>query len=382
MNNFFLFMKIAYLSTFYPLRGGIAQFNARLLKALSKSGEVRAFTFKRQYPNLLFPGKSQYVQPEDKAEFVNSIPILDTINPLSFYITAKKIKEFQPNIVITKYWMPFFAPSLGSVLKLLKPFAFNIAILDNIAPHEKFPFSKPLNKFFLNQNHSFVVMSNNVLHDLVHLVPDADFIQVSHPLYDNFGEKIEKHKALEILGLPFDKKILLFFGFIREYKGLDILLESISLLPDDYFLVVAGESYISFDKYYDLIDKLKIKDKVKLFVRYISDTEVPLFFSASDVCVLPYKSATQSGIVGIAYHFDTPVIATRVGGLPEMIENYGSGIIVEKGDAKSLAEGITTFFHQNSEQFVNGIKRYKSIASWDYLASRIIKSYSYFLAKK
>lgn len=375
-------MKIAYLSTFYPFRGGIAQFNARLLQALTKFANVQAFTFKRQYPKILFPGETQFVQTQDIAEIVESIQLLDTINPFSYFSTAKEIKKYNPDIVITKYWMPFFAPSLGTVLRQLKRKAFCISILDNVNPHERFPFARLLNKFFLNQNHSFIVMSDAVRKDLLQLKPDANFINVLHPLYDNFGAKVEKDKALTKLGLPKDKKILLFFGFIREYKGLDLLMESLAILPDDYFLVVAGESYTSFDKYNELIDKLNLRNRIKLFVRYIGDDEVPLFFSSADVCVLPYKSATQSGIVGIAYHFDLPVIATRVGGLHEMIEPYGSGILVEKPEANLIANAITKFFAEPIEKFKKGIEKYKSKANWDYLASKIIEEYDYYVSRK
>lgn len=375
-------MKIAYLSTFYPFRGGIAQFNARLLQSLSKYAEVVPFTFKRQYPSLLFPGKTQYVQPAENVEIVNSYPVLDTINPITYFTTARKIKNLNPDITITKYWMPFFAPSLGTVLMQLKSVSFNISILDNISPHEKFPFSNFWNKFFLKQNHSFVVMSEAVLKELLKLVPKANYTIVPHPLYDNFGKKIDRKKALEILGLPEDKKILLFFGLIREYKGLDLLLETISLLPNEFLLVIAGEPYVSFDQYDKLIQNLNLEDKVRKFVRYIPDSEVPIFFSAADVCVLPYKTATQSGIVGIAYHFDLPVIATRVGGLHEMIEPYRSGIVVDKAEPNQLASAILSFFQSPIDLFKIGIEKYKSLANWDYLASKIIEEYNYFLAKK
>ncbi|MCX7908681.1 MAG: glycosyltransferase [Ignavibacteria bacterium] len=375
-------MKIAYLSTFYPFRGGIAQFNASLLRSLSKYCEVRAFNFKRQYPKLLFPGKSQFVDKNDKVEAIETYQVLDTINPLSYFSTARKIKSYQPDIVITKYWMPFFAPSLGTVLKLLKKHTFNIAILDNVDPHEKFPFAQILNKYFIQQNHSFVVMSNKVLKDLLKIKPKANFILVQHPLYDHFGTQIEKEKARDILSLPKNRKILLFFGFIREYKGLDILLEAISLLPEEFFLVVAGESYISMDNYLEMIEKNNLQSKVKMFVRYISDNEVPLFFSAADVCVLPYKSATQSGIVGIAYHFELPVVATRVGGLHEMIEPFGTGIMVDKPDPNELAQKILQFFEHPLEKFKKGIDKYKSIANWDFLATKIIHEYNFFKGKR
>lgn len=375
-------MKIAYLSSFYPFRGGIAQFNARLVKHLSKFGEVRAYTFKRQYPQLLFPGKSQYVLPEDKPELIESIQILDSINPISYYTTAKIINSYAPEILITKYWIPFFAPSLGSVLKFLKKHTFNVAIIDNINPHEKFPFARTLNKYYLKQNHVFIAMSNVVLKELIKIHPQAHCVLVPHPLYENFGEKIEKSKARELLQIERNRKVLLFFGFIRDYKGLDLLLQALSVLPEEYCLVIAGEAYVSFEKYQDIIENLNLGARVKLFVRYISDTEVPLFFSAADVCVLPYKSATQSGIIGIAYHFDLPVIATDVGGLAEMVEPYNAGITVKEVEPKMIANAISYFFEHPSEEYIKGIKKYKSKANWEYFASKIIQEYNYYKSAK
>ncbi len=375
-------MKIAYLSTFYPFRGGIAQFNARLLKALSSYGEVIPFTFKRQYPNFLFPGKSQYVQENDKPEFVQSIPLLDTINPFSYLKTAKIIRSYNPQITITKYWMPFFAPSLGTVLRKLKRTSFNVAILDNVVPHESFPFSRQFTKYFLSQNHLFVVMSKAVERNLVEIFPNANYINLPHPLYDNFGEKIDSNQARKLLNLPLDKKILLFFGFIREYKGLDVLLEALYLLPNEYHLVVAGETYTSFDKYEKIIRSKNLGERVSLFIRFISESEVSWFFSSADVCVLPYKTATQSGIVGIAYHFNVPVVASSAGGLGEMIAPFGSGIVVENCNATTLANSIQEFFSRQKETFQIGIEKYKKIANWNFFAQRIIDEYNYFVSRR
>lgn len=368
-------MKIAYLSTFYPFRGGIAQFNARLLKSLSKFGETRAFTFKRQYPNFLFPGKSQFVQPEDNAEVVKSLQLLDTINPISYFSTARAIKSFAPEILITKFWMPFFAIPLGTVLHRLKKTTFNVAILDNVVPHERHFGDLTATKFFLRQNHLFVVMSNTVEKDLLALFPKANFIRLAHPLYDHFGKQVDKAEARRQLNLPTDKFILLFFGFIREYKGLDLLLKALAMLPDDFHLVVAGESYSSFDKYNQLIRDLQLDSRISLFVRYIPDHEVPLFFSSADLCVLPYKSATQSGIVGISYHFDLPIVATNVGSLPEMLEPFKGGLIAPSPTPEAIAQTIMEFAKNPKTQFIEGIQKYKAIANWDYFAKRLIESY-------
>ncbi|MFW5663128.1 MAG: glycosyltransferase, partial [Bacteroidota bacterium] len=320
-------MKIAYLSTFYPFRGGIAQFNAALYREFEKKHEIIPFTFFRQYPAMLFPGKSQYVQEGDTADPVPSVKVLDTMNPIGYRRAANKINRFDPNMLITKYWMPYFAPSLGWVAKeAAKNNTINISILDNVLPHEKRPGDIQLTKFFLKHNHAFIVMSESVRDDLLSLKPDAHFRLVPHPLYTHFGVKPEKYPAREKLNIPVDKKVLLFFGFIRNYKGLDLAIEAIKDLPDDYLLVIAGESYGNYEKYRQMADSYGITHKVRQEIRYISDDEVPYFFGAADVCLLPYKSATQSGITGIAYHFDLPVIATDVGGLKETVKDMETGI--------------------------------------------------------
>jgi glycosyltransferase involved in cell wall biosynthesis len=370
-------MKIAYLSTFYPFRGGIAQFNAALYRTFERDHNIKAFTFTRQYPDMLFPGTSQFVGPDDPADKVPAVKVLDTINPLSYRNTAGKINIFAPELMIMKYWMPFFAPSLGWVARSTrKSGTINITILDNVIPHERRPGDINLTKFFLNQNHGFVVMSEAVKNDLLSLKKDAKYISHPHPLYSHFGNKLQKDEARHRLNIPPDKKVLLFFGFIRDYKGLDLLLEALNILPEDYHLIVAGEVYGNFDSYDSLIIKYQLESRVSRNARYISDEEVPLFFSAADVCVLPYKSATQSGIVGITYHFDLPVIATDVGGLKEMIEPYKTGLMVDKPKAALIAGTIKKYFDEgHARAFVDNIKIYKDLSSWDSLASGILGLY-------
>ncbi len=371
-------MNIAYLSTFYPYRGGIAQFNASLYRALEKKYNIKAFTFLRQYPEILFPGKSQLVSSNDNVDIVPSLKVLDTINPVSFSRATNKILEFRPDLLLTKFWMPFFAPSLGSVSKKLKQKnIINISILDNVLPHEKKVGDIALIKYFLNQQHGFIVMSDTVKDDLLSLKPNAKYEKFYHPIYDHFGHKVSKEDARRSLKIPLDKNVLLFFGFIRDYKGLDLLLKAMKLLPDNYHLIIAGEVYGNFDKYKDLINRLNIQNRVTVEARYIRDSEVPYFFSASDVCVLPYKSATQSGIVAISFQFNLPVIATDVGSLKEMLVPTNTGLIVEKPDANLLSQGIIKYFVENKkEQYKNNIDAYKVNYSWDNLANTILKLYS------
>lgn len=366
-------MRIAFLSTFYPFRGGIAQFNASLYRAFEGRNTVKAFTFTRQYPDFLFPGETQMVTEKDNADKIPSERILDTMNPITYFSSANRIQKLSPDILLMKYWMSYMAPSLGTVAKKIKKKSKVITVLDNVIPHEKRFFDSSFTKYFLNQNHGFVVMSDSVKNDLLKFIPNAKYISHPHPLYNHFGKKVDAAESRKKLSIPEGKKVILFFGFIRDYKGLDLLIDAMAKLNDEYLLVTCGEVYGSFEKYNQQIEKLGIKNKILLHVRYISDDEVPLFFSASDVCVLPYKSATQSGITSIAYHFDLPLIATDTGGLKESILHNKTGIIVDSPDANLIASAISNYFTQNLRlKFQEEIKLLKSKLSWNSLANAII----------
>ena len=364
-------MKIAYLSTFYPFRGGIAQFNANLYKELQKKHEVIPFTFKRQYPGFLFPGKTQYITADDRAVPVDSIPVLDTANFLSYRMSARQMAKSKPDVLIMRYWMTYFAPSLGTVAEYLKKRGCKvISILDNVIPHEQRFFDKPLTTWFLKQNSGFVVMSESVRSDLLSLQPDARFILQEHPLYDHFGEKVNKQLAVEQLKLDPRKKTLLFFGLIRDYKGLDLLIAAMSLLDESYQLIIAGESYGDFEKYRQAIESSSARSRIEVLNRYISDDEVPQLFSAADLLVTPYRSATQSGVIPVAYHFDVPVLATDVGGLKESIERAGTGLVCLP-TVESLSESIQEFFRLNKDIFVENIQKEKKALSWETFAGAL-----------
>ena len=366
-------MKIAYLSSFYPLRGGIAQFNANLYNELKKEHEVIPYTFKRQYPGFLFPGTTQYITDSDRAIPVDSIPVLDTANPLSYRMSARQIAKSEPDVLIMKYWMTYFAPSLGTVAKYLKNKGCKIiTILDNVIPHEKRFFDKPLTNWFLKQNTGFVTMSESVRDDLLNLNPETRFILQEHPLYNHFGEKVNKQLALGQLELAPDKRTLLFFGLIRDYKGLDLLISAMSLLDESYQLIIAGESYGDFGKYRQAIESSPACSRIKVLNRYISDDEVPRLFSAADLLVTPYRSATQSGVIPVAYHFDVPVLATDVGGLKESIERAGTGLVCLP-EVESLTEGIQKFFMSDKEIFITNIQKEKQALSWERFAGALMR---------
>jgi glycosyltransferase involved in cell wall biosynthesis len=368
-------MKIAYLSTFHPYRGGIAQFNASLYRALGGAGhEVRAFNFTRQYPDILFPGKTQLVQPGDVADAVPNERVLDSVNPFTWPAAASAINRVSPDLLVMKFWMSFFGPSFGAVAGRMKPPTKVVTVLDNVIAHEKRFFDVPFTKYFLRRNHGFVAMSATVERDLLSLVPGARCIRIPHPLYDHFGAKLDPAAARARLGVPEGKRVVLFFGFIRDYKGLDLLIEAFGRLDDRYVLVIAGETYGSFSAYDSLIARSPLKANIRVFNDYIPDARVPEFFSASDVCVLPYKSATQSGITSIAYHFDLPVVATDVGALADDVGGRKTGLVAGAPDPEAIAAGIRRYFEEGMKaECVRNIARVKEEESWPRFAERLTR---------
>ena len=367
-------MKIAILSPFYPYRGGIADFSNLLYGTLSAQGhEVKAVTFSRMYPAFLFPGKTQYVEDNSKFSMVNAMRTLDSVNPFSCYKTARVIKKFRPDVVVIAYWMTFFIPAYAAVAWLLRKKTKIITLYHNVIPHEPHFFDRILLKFFVGQSSASIVMSEAVKRDLLSLKPDAKLMYRPHPLYDHFGQAVPKAQARAALGLHPDKKTLLFFGLIRDYKGLDLLIEAFGKLPPGYQLLIAGEPYGSFEPYRAQIAALPNAQSVRTEARYISDAEVPLFFSAADACVLPYRSATQSGITSIACHFNLPMIATDVGGLKEAIADNKTGIIVAQPDAGEIEKGVKRFFEPgNTERFSANIAKLKRDLSWESFAQAVV----------
>ncbi|HOO43415.1 MAG TPA: glycosyltransferase, partial [Bacteroidales bacterium] len=287
--------------------------------------------------------------------------------------TARQILKYNPDLLLMRYWMPFFAPSLGWVARKLKRRGCTvISIVDNLVPHERTILDKTLSRWFLKQNDGCIAMSRTVREDILSLRPNMPSILKAHPLYDHFGAPVHPVAAKKKLNLDPDRKILLFFGFIRDYKGLDLLLEAFSDLGDTYQLVIAGESYGSFEKYDKMIRKLPDPSSVKVFNRYIADSEVPAFFSAADVCILPYRTATQSGITAMAYHFEVPLIVTPAGGLAEAIEGPGTGLVAAGTDARSVALTIRKFFTMDRDLFKENIRKEKEILTWEHFAADII----------
>lgn len=367
-------MKIAILSCFYPYRGGIAQFNANLLLELGKAHEVRAFNFSRQYPSFLFPGKTQYVSKEDEAVPVESQTLLDTANPFNWPGSARTIREFDPDLLIVRYWMSYFGPSLGYIARHMSEKCKVIGILDNVIPHEQHFFDKPLTSYFLKALDGCITMCSEVRDDLLAIKPDAVSCIQPHPIYNHFGEKLPREQAEQMLGLESGCRNILFFGLIREYKGLDILLRAFELLEGDYQLIIAGEPYGSFDRYRELIDASRHKERIHVFPDYIRDSEVKNYFSCADVCVLPYRSATQSGISSISNHFELPMIVTDVGGLRETIGERGIGLVCRDCEAQTIAAEIVRYFEEDGlrDRLVQAIGQENERLSWNRFCKDLI----------
>jgi len=364
-------MKIALLTPFYPYRGGIAQFSLSLFRELRRENEVQVFSFSRLYPDFLFPGKSQFVEDETVVD-APSKRILDSINPLTYEKTARRIAEFKPDVLVIAYWMSFFAPAYAHIAWRLRKKTKIIALIHNAIPHEPKFFDRPLTGMFFSCCSKFVVMSDAVRNDVVSIYSQANCIALFHPLYDHFGETIDKTEARHKLDVDTDKKTLLFFGLIREYKGLDLLIEAMSLLDDSHQLIIAGESYGDFGKYQKLIDNSSACKRIFTLNRYISDDEVPTLFSAADLLITPYRSATQSGVIPVACHFELPVLVTDVGGLRETVEKSGIGLVC-KPIPESIAEGIKSFFSADLELFKNNFRQEKERLSWANYADKFVK---------
>ena len=368
--------KIIIIGPAFPLRGGIADSNHSLALALKEQGhDVKMLSFSLQYPSVLFPGKSQYDTEGVKPELEIST-LINSINPISWIKTAWWLRRQKVDLIITRFWLPFMAVSLGFILRLsgLKNKIPLMALCDNVIPHEKRFGDYSLTSFFLKSNNRFLVMSKSVGVDIRSFVEDANVDYHPHPVYNQFGELLSKNTSVEILGLDTVKKYILFFGFIRKYKGLDLLLNAMVHLHSDIELIVAGEFYESESDYKNLVKQLKIENRVHFFADFIPQNKVNLFFSACDIVVQPYRTATQSGVAQIAYHFNKPILVTNVGGLPEVVPNNKVGYVVDVS-SESISTAINEFYENEREiEFIENVKEEKKKYSWSNMAHQITKN--------
>lgn len=361
-------MKVVLIGPAFPLRGGIADFNEALSKAFTEAGdECVIYSFYYQYPGFLFPGKTQKAEGPMPAE-LKIQSTLSSLNPLSWFRTVSFIRKEKPGLVIIRFWLPFMAPALGTVAKFLRRKNVRvIAITDNVIPHEKRPGDRALTGYFIRQCDAFVTMSKSVLEDLSRFTDTSYKIFIPHPVYNIFGNAVEKSVARKNLGLKENDRIILFFGFIRKYKGLGLLLEAMTdkrIREKSIKLIVAGEFYEEKKPYLDIIENEKLSGNVILHSEFISKEKVKDYFCASDIVVQPYLDATQSGITQIAYHFGRPMLVTDAGGLAEIVRNGRTGYVISKS-AQAIAESLCDFYNNNREgEMSANVQADKHLFSW------------------
>lgn len=369
-------MKITLLGPAYPYRGGIAAFNDRLaIEFMAEGHDVNVENFSLQYPEFLFPGKTQY-NPSAPPSDVKMVRSVNSVNPFNWVKIGRRIRHYAPDVLIVRYWMPFMAPCLGTIMREVKKNGKTqiVALVDNIIPHERHFYDSMLSRYFVNAADRFVVMSASVRDELKQFT-DKPCAVNPHPLYDIYGEKVTRAEACKTLSLDPALKYIMFFGFIRDYKGLDLLLEAYS--KGDFHskgikLIVAGEFYGNRDKYMELAEKLGVKDKVLWHNDFIPDDEVRLWFSAADVVVQPYKTATQSGITQICYQMEKPMIVTAVGGLAEMVPDGKVGYVVNV-NADEICNAIAEFYAKGDiDRFLKDIKEQKNRYSWHSMAQVLL----------
>ncbi|MBR3408892.1 MAG: glycosyltransferase [Paludibacteraceae bacterium] len=373
-------MRIGIVGTTWPYRGGLAAFNERLARQFMAEGhEVEILTFTMQYPDFLFPGKTQYSEAPEPSD-LSITRTINSINPFSWFRTARAIRKAGIELVVMKFWIPLMAPCLGTIARLCRRRGIRVvSILDNVIPHEPHFWDRWLIRYFVRSVDRFIAMSESVQRDCKRFLPASRQNQVAltvHPLYDNFGQAVEKAEARAFLGLPQDKTLLLFFGFIRDYKGLDLLMRAYQkAYQENLLLVVAGEFYNNGAQYSELETELKLEGKIAWSTDFIPDDKVRYYFSAADLVVQPYKTATQSGVTQIAYHFERPMLVTNVGGLAEIVPNGKVGYVCEVNE-DSVAQAIGHFASLNPQQreaqFRGNIQNEKQKYSWSKMTQLVI----------
>jgi len=372
--------KIVVIGPGHPLRGGLATFNQRLCKQFIDEGhECSIYSFSLQYPSFLFPGTTQY-STEPAPTDMEIYSVINSVHPLNWWQVGNVLNRMRPDIIVVRYWLPFMGPALGTILRRVRKNKHTriVAITDNIIPHEKRPGDIPFTRYFLGSCDAFITMSEKVMNDLRQFEKTKPAQQVLHPLYDNFGDPVSKEEARKKLGIDMHDKIILFFGFIRKYKGLDILLEAMPLVnsttnnkQQTIKLLVAGEFYEDAKPYQEQIKQLGIQDDLILRTDFIPDSEVKYYLCAADAVIQPYRSATQSGVTPLAYHFEKPMIVTNVGSLPTLVPNEKVGLVCEPQPA-SLAEAITRYFELGEQYFIPHLRTEKEKYSWHNIVDAIL----------
>jgi len=370
--------KVIIIGSAWPLRaGGLATFNERLAKQFMEEGfDTSIYTFSLQYPNFLFPGSTQ-LSNEPAPNYLKIKACINSMNPLNWLKVGNELRKLKPDYIVVRFWMPFFGPCLGTILKLVNRNKFTqiICIADNVIPHEKRLGDTVLTKYFFSSIHRFVTMSEKVNEDLKTFTQKPS-INIVHPIYDNFGDIVTKEEARKHLALPVNEKIILFFGFIRKYKGLDLLLEAMnnsSIKEANIKLLIAGEFYDNKEEYEAIIAKYNLANSLYLRTQFINNSEVKYYLSASDFVIQPYKHATQSGVTPLAYHFEKPMLVNNVGGLANLVPHLKVGVVTEP-NADSIAAGIMKLYELGETHFLKHLCEEKKKFSWEHLTAAIIEN--------
>lgn len=368
--------KVIIIGPAWPLRGGLASFDERLAKEfIDQLFDTTIYTFSLQYPAFLFPGTTQF-SSEPAPDLLNIKVCINSVNPINWFKIGNQLRKLKPDLIIVRYWLPFMGPCLGTILRIVKLNQFTkiVCIADNVIPHEKRPGDTLFTKYFLQPIDAFVTMSEKVMKDLKKFT-QKPAEQIVHPLYDNFGTAISKNEARQHLNLPLNQKIILFFGFIRKYKGLDILLEAMNnegIRKENIKLLIAGEFYENRNEYDRMIESNQLNDQLILRTDFIQDSEVKYYLSAADFVIQPYRNATQSGVTPLAYHFEKPMLVTNVGGLPDLVPNGKVGIVTEP-NATDIATGILQLYELGENSFLPHLREEKKKYSWQILTNKILK---------
>jgi glycosyltransferase involved in cell wall biosynthesis len=367
----------------HPLRGGLATFDQRLAREFTSEGyDCAIYSFSLQYPSFIFPGTTQY-SSEPAPPDIKIVTRINSVNPINWIRTGEELRKLRPDLIVVRFWLPLMGPALGTILRRVRKNRHTriVAITDNIIPHEKRPGDRPFTRYFLQSCDAFITMSEKVLSDLRIFEKTKPARQVAHPLYDNFGEPVSKSAAREALrlktGLSIEDrdKVILFFGFIRGYKGLDILLEAMAderIRAAGIKLLVAGEFYEDEKSYQEQIDQLNIRHALLLRTDFIPDSEVKDYLCAADAVIQPYRNATQSGVTPLAYHFEKPMIVSNVGGLPSLVPHEKVGLVAEP-NATAFADAILRFYQLGENYFIPHLRAEKAKYSWSQLVASLLE---------
>lgn len=370
--------KLVIIGPAWPLRGGLSAFDEKLATQFTEKGiQTRIDTFSLQYPSFLFPGKSQYTT-DPKPNNVNIDVCINSINPFNWIKIGLKLYREKPDLIIVRFWIPFLAPCLATILKIAKLNKHTkvISIIDNMIPHEKRMGDRLLTKYFVKTVDGFIAMSEKVKNDIKTFSHKPVSIS-PHPIFNHFGNPITKMEARTQLGLPQQDKIILFFGYIRKYKGLDLLIQAMAdetIKKLGIQLMVVGEFYEDASGYHDLVKALGLQDQIKFYSNYIPDGEVKNYFCSADFVIQPYKNATQSGVTPLAYHFEKPMLVTNVGGLADTVPNLKTGIVVTP-TSEAIAQGIETLYEMGENHFILNIIEEKKKYSWSQMTEKFLALY-------